>query len=261
MPRTTVTRPRHLWLFLAAWPAFAGTAGAQTLVESSAEVSFQLDVQVPNAALVSHLPPGFTLNVAAQGAAKDANLRVVFIDRMTINGPDGRPVGRGSNRLVYLIAPVRDAAGNSAQLVIGGLTEDPTYAPGPFGVYLPAETHSLRRSTASVTGPIIETQDWIFTAATGERLEMHITFERGVGNRGNPSDVRFYSAANPELYEISRQERVLDILRNVTTSPIDRVREFSFHAGGGSYAELFDGTEKTLSWDNILWVNRSVLRP
>jgi len=28
-----------------------------------------------------------------------------------------------------------------------------------------------------------------------------------------------------------------------------------------SYAKLFDGTEKLLSWDNILWIHRSVLTP
>lgn len=248
-------------LVLAGLAALAAPAHAQTMTEYSAEARFQLDVQVPDAAIRSFLPPGFTLNVSAQGPAKDANLRVIFIDRLTINGPEGRPVGDGSNRLVYMIAPVRDPAGNTAQLVIGGLTEDPADAPGPFGVYLPAATHTMRRTVSSGTGPIVESQDWVFAAATGERLEMHIEFERGVGNKGNPSEVRFYSAANPAVYQISREERVLDILRNVTTTPPDRVRSFSFRGGGGSYAKLFDGTERMLSWDNILWVNRSVLVP
>ena len=31
---------------------------------------------------------------------------------------------------------------------------------------------------------VTETQDWVFQAASGEHLEMHITFERGVSNRG-----------------------------------------------------------------------------
>ena len=90
---------------------------------------------------------------------------------------------------------------------------------------------------------------------------MHIKYERGVGNKGNPAEVRFYSAKNPSFYQISKQEQVLDILRNVTTTPPDRVKEFSFKASGGGYAKLFDGTEKVLSWDNILWINRSVLLP
>ena len=235
---------------------------AQTAVEYSSEARFQLDLHVPDAALAPFLPAGWTPNVAAQGAAKDANLRAVFIDRVSINGPDGKPAGKnGSNRLVYLVAPVKEPGGTNVQLVIGGLTEDPADAPGPFGNYLLATTHTMQRSTSSGTGPIVDSQDWVFAAPSGEHLEMHIRFERGVGNKGNAADTRFYSARNPGFYQISRQEQVLDILRNVTTTPPDRVREFSFKAGGGSYAKLFDGTERLLSWDNILWINRLVQLP
>jgi hypothetical protein len=242
---------------------FVRLAAAQTPLEYSSEARFQLDLHVPDAALAPFLPAGWTPNVAVQGPAKDANLRAIFIDRVTINGPDGKPIGKtGSNRLVYLVAPVKEPGGMNVQLVIGGLTEDPADAPGPFGNYLLATTHSMQRSTASSgSGPIIESQDWILAAASGERLEMHIKFERGVGNKTNPADTRFYSAKNPNVYQISRQEQVLDILRNVTTTPPDRVKEFSFKAGGGSYAKLFDGTEKLLSWDNILWINRLVQLP
>jgi len=241
--------------------ALVWCAHAENLVESSLEARFQLDLHVPDAALAAYLPMGFTINVAPQGAAKDANLRAVFIDRVTINGPDGKPVGKGSNRLVYLVAPVKDPSGANAQLVIGGLTEDPSDAPGPFGVYLPATTHTMQRSTSSGSGPILDSQDWVFGAATGERLELHIKYEKGVANKGNPADTKFYSAKNPAFFQISRQEQVLDILRNVTTTPPDRVKEFSFKGSGGSYAKLFDGTQKPLSWDNILWIHRSVFLP
>jgi hypothetical protein len=237
-------------------------AHAETLVESSAETRFQLDLKVPEAALKPLLPEGWTLNIAAQGAAKDANLRLVFIDRVTINGPDGKPAGKGSNRLVYLVAPVKDPAGANAQLVVGGLTEDPADAPGPFGVYLPASTHTMQRSTSSTgSSPIMDSQDWVFHAASGEHLELHIKYERGTGNRAKPADTRLYSAKNPAFFQISRQEQVLDILKNSTTNPPDRVKEFSLKASGGSYAGLFDGSEKLLSWDNILWINRSVFLP
>jgi hypothetical protein len=252
--------PSAVRVLLAA-AAMLSCATAETLVESSMETRFQLDLHVPDAALERLLPNGFTLNVAAQGPAKDANLRAVFIDRVTINGPDGKPAAKGSNRLVYLVAPVKDPAGANAQVVIAGLTEDPADAPGPFGVYLAASTHTMQRSTSSGAGPVRESQDWVFRSAGGEHLELHITYERGVAAKANPADVKFYSAKNPGFYQISRQEQVLDIMRNVTTTPPDRVQQFSFKAGGGSYAKLFDGTEKALSWDNILWIHRSVLLP
>jgi hypothetical protein len=237
-------------------------ANAQTLVESSVEARFQLDLHVPDAVLMSYLPAGWTTNIATQGPAKDANLRAVFIDRATINGPDGKPVGKtGSNRLVYLVAPVKDPSGAAVQLVIGGLTEDPADAPGPFGNYLLATTHTMQRNTSSGSGPILESQDWVFIAATGEHLELHIKYEKGVGNRTPLTDVKFYSAKNPAFYQISKQEQVLDILRNATTTPPDRVKEYSFKGSGGSYSKLLDGTEKLLSWDNIVWINRSVSLP
>src|SRR6266699_662647 len=241
--------------------AQAPVAPPASFVEFSNETRFQLDLHVPEAALAAYLPPGWTPNVATQGPAKDCNLRAIFIDRVTINDPKGAPLGKGSNRLVYLAAPVKDPNGANVQLVIGGLTEDPADAPGPFGNYLLATTHTMQRSTTSGPNGLLDSQDWVFVAATGERLEMHIKYERGVANKGNPAEVKFYSAKNPSFYQISKQEQVLDILRNVTTNPPDRVKDFSFKASGGSYAKLFDGTEKVLSWDNILWINRSVFLP
>ena len=217
-------------LFFAVVVVAVSRLGAQTLLEHSAEARFRLDLHVPQAALDAYLPAGWASNVAAQGPAKDAN-------------------------------PVKDPSGANQQMIIGGLTADPADAPGPFGNYLPAVTNSVQLQHSAAGAQNSDSQDWVFAAASGERIEMHIRFERGVGNRGNPSDVRFYSAKNPGFYQIPRQEQVLDILRNVTTNPPDRVKEFSFKASGGSYAKLFDGTERPLSWDNIIWLNRSVFLP
>lgn len=248
-------------LTVVALAAGASAASAQTLVENSSEVRFQLDLHVPDAALTPLLPPGFTLNVATQGPAKDCNLRAIFVDRLTINGPDGKPVGKGSNRLVYLAAPVKDASGANAQVVIGGLTADASDAPGPFGNYLLATTASAKRTIAGEGLGVTETQDWVFKAASGEQLELHITFERGVANRGNASDTKFYSAKDVSKVQISKQAQVLEILRNPTTNPPDKVKAFSFKGAGGSYAKLFDGTEKPVSWDNVVWMDRSVTVP
>ena len=148
---TSLRRVRSL-LAVGAWVCIAQPAGAQTLVESSAEARFQLDLHVPDAALMSFIPSGWTPNVSTRGPAKDANLRAIFIERMTINGPEGRPVGDGSNLLVYLTVPATNPSGDNVQLVIGGITEDPADAPGPFGVYLQATTHTLRRTTTSGAG-------------------------------------------------------------------------------------------------------------
>ena len=239
-----------------------GWARAQMLLENSMETRFQIDLKVSNAALLSFFPVGFTSNVATQGPPKDCNLRLVFIDRVTIQDPDGKPMGKGSNRQALLVAPAKDPSGNAVQLVIGELTADPDDAPGFLGNSLLATTHDMRRTTvATGPGPVIETQDWAFAAKSGEHLEMHIKYERGPGMYMPLSDVRYYSAVNPTNYQISHQEQVLDILRNTTTTPPDRVKEFTLKTNGGSYDKLFDKTVKVLSWDNILWVSRAVSNP
>lgn len=242
--------------------AVAVAASAQTLVEKSVEARFQIDLKVPDATLKTFLPPGFTSDVASKGPAKDCNVRLVFMDRITVNGPDGKPIGKGTSQLAYFVAPVKDSTGAASQLVIGGITDNADDAPGPFGNYLLATTHVMRRTTSLGTaGTILDTQDWDFAAQSGEHLEMHIVFERGTGNRGKPTDIKFYSAKNPADYRISHEERVLDILRNTTTNPPDRVKKFSLKISGGSYKPFSIQNDKVLSWDNILWIDRSISTP
>ena len=254
-------------VFLSALLGLACTlvpARAETPIESSAETRFQLDLQVPDAAIKSFLPAGWTMNVSTSGNAKDCNLRLIFVDRLTINGPDGKPVGKGSQRYVYLELPVKDAQGEATRLVIGGITESEG-APGPFGNYLPAVTQSMQRDVSTVgsngAGVVLETQLWAFRAASGEFAEMQVTFERGVNTRNPIADTKFVSAKDPTVALISRQEQVLDVVRNTTTNPPDRVRKFSLKAGGSTWSKIFDGTERMLSWDHILWVNRMLLKP
>ena len=50
----------------------------------------------------------------------------------------------------------------------------------------------------------------------------------------------------------AKQEQVLEILRNPTTNPPDKVKAFSFKGAGGSYAKLFDlgtiGNKNRVRW-------------
>src|SRR5258708_4539898 len=136
--------------FVAAQASAPGATSGR-VIEYSNETRFQLDMKVPDAAVAAYLPPGWTLNVSTQGAAKDCNLRAIFIDRATINGPDGRPAGKGSSRVIWLAAPVKEPGGANVQLIIGGLTDEPADAPGPFGNYLLAATHAMQPTPTGST--------------------------------------------------------------------------------------------------------------
>src|SRR5580692_9250259 len=136
--------------------AFSGaTANAQTLIEQSAEVRMQLDLAVSPVALKALLPDGWEPFVAASGAAKDCNVRLIFVDRIDINRPDGAPAG--TEQMVYFASPIKKAGSNNmaGQMVIDGITANAKNAPGPFKVYQAATSYRVERSTHATAGGTI----------------------------------------------------------------------------------------------------------
>lgn len=235
-------------------------AQAETFVEQNAEFRMQLDFVAPDAALRKFLPPGWEPNIATQGPAKDCNLRLIFIDRVDITDEKGQATG--SSRLVYLAVPVKQTgAGNNGQMIIAGLTSDPKDVPGPFGNYQLATSHKMDRSVAGGSGrDTLMEENWEFVAASGERLEVHLKYERAPA-RKLTQEVKFFNPANPASYQIFKVDSGIDIMRNATVPVKDRVKEFSYKASGGRLDPLFDGSEKVVSIDSFHWYNRGVYTP
>ena len=252
---------RHV---LALWTAVAafGTAGqahAQTLIEQAAEFRMQIDFVVPDAALRKFLPSGWEPAIATQGPAKDCNLRVIFIDRADITNAEGQPTG--TNRLVYLAAPVKQTGtSNAGQMIIAGLSADAKEVPGAFATYELATSHSMSRSLKDDGKITTGEETWSFVAASGERLDAHIKYERGPARKGS-QEVKFFSPGNPTSYQIFKVESGIDIMRNATVPIRDRVTEFSYKISGGRLSAMFDGTEKVVSLDSFHWYNRSIYQP
>jgi hypothetical protein len=233
-------------------------ANAQNLVEQSAEARMQIDFHVPDAALKAMLPAGVEPAIAATGAAKDANLRMIFIDRIAVTAPDGAPAGSG--QMVYLAIPIKQPPTTTvAQMLIFGMTGDPKEAPGPFGVYQLATTHHMERATTADAQAQV-TENWDFTAAGGEHMELHLKYDRGIGRKAS-NETKFFSSVNPSFYQIFKVDQNLDIMRNATITVPDKVKEFQYKATGGKIAALFDGTERVLSIDCLSWYNRAIYLP
>jgi hypothetical protein len=235
-----------------AWPAHA-----ETLVENSAEARMQIDFHVPDAALKAMLPAGADPAIATQGAAKDANLRMIFIDRISVTGPDGAPKATG--QMVYLAIPIKQPNNTVAQMLIHGLTSDAGEAPGPFGVYQLATAHRMERSTIADAQALTKEQ-WDFTAASGEHMELRLQYTRGAGRRAS-NETKFFSSVNPNFYQIFKVDQTLDIMRNATITVPDKVKEFQYKASGGKIAALFDGSERVLSIDCLSSYNRAIYLP
>jgi hypothetical protein len=248
-------------VILAGFMGLAAMANAQTLVEQSAEVRMQLDLAVSGQALKALLPDGWEPFVASSGPAKDCNIRMIFVDRVDITGPDGAPVG--TNQMVYLASPIKKSGSNemAGQMVIDGLTANAKDAPGPFNVYQAASNYRVERSTHAASGePITSDETWDFTGANGEHMALHLTYERGVARKLS-AETKFFSAADPNSYQIWKIDQGLDIMRNATVAVKDRVKTFELKASGGKVGRLFDGTERVDSVDALHWYNRAVSSP
>jgi hypothetical protein len=57
--------------------------------------------------------------------------------------------------------------------------------------------------------------------------------------------VRCYHPRDPSKFQIFKTDQAIDIMKNPTTNPPDHIGKFSYKAGGGKIAALFDGTEKS----------------
>src|SRR5262249_26274697 len=85
---------------------------------------------VNDAALQKLLPAGWETAIATQGPAKDANLRLIFIDRVDVTNPDNTP--KTTDQLVYIAIPVKQTGTtNAGQMIINGLVSDAKGAPRP----------------------------------------------------------------------------------------------------------------------------------
>jgi len=230
-----------------------------TVLAQSTEYRFQMDFHVSDAALAKLLPPGWVSNAATQGAAKDANIRLIFIDAGNVAGPDGKLLGKGKDLMVYLAAPVKQAAGpGNGQMILSGIAQNDTDA--AFGVMDKATTAKASRTIMTVSGVTMVTEDWDFAAANGEHATLHVQYTRAPANLGGGA-VNFYNPADPSAVQIFKTQQTTDVTRNDTTTPPDRVMEFSYKAGGGKFAALFDGSEKPLSWDSQPIYNRTIGTP
>jgi hypothetical protein len=240
--------------------ALVRTAAAQSPLESSAEVRLQLDFQVADAAIKKVLPAGWETDVATSGGAKDCNLRMIFVDRVDIDGPDD--AAKATSQLVYLEVPVKNpGSGLAGRMVIDGLVANPADAPGPFKVYKAAASYRMDRATSAKSGQPPEiVEDWDFTAANGAHMGLHLKYQRGVARKAG-GELKLFSGAEPSYFQLIKNAQGLDPMRNVTVPAPDLVKEFGYTASGGELGALFDGKERVISIDTIQWNNRSISLP
>lgn len=239
--------------------ALALTAGARAETHTENVVAEQrtyVFLQVAQAAAQAFIPQGWTLNPAAMGPTKDANLILVWIDRKLALTPDGKPLQSGTNRLLVLLAPVRSPSGDAVNMVVGGYSMDPAGAPGAYKLYGagPVTVDRIEKGNGSVD------ESWSAKGPDGSGATLHVAFTRAVPVASS-FDLRIFSAAEPTFYRMYRGDQVVDFVRSVNTG-VDRVQSVQLKAiGSGKLATALNGSEKIIAINTMPFYRRNTYLP
>jgi len=241
----------------------APAAQAETQTENIvAEMRTYLYLQIAPNTVQSFLPSGWTSSPVTNGPAKDANFVVLFLDRKLGLTPDGKPLQAGTNRLLVVIVPSKNAkTGEVANMIVGGYSTDPLGSPGAYKVYGPGTVSVDRAEHGSAGGLDAKVDEtWVAKGQDGNELDLHVSFTRGVPALSS-FDVHNYSAADPAFYRIYRGEQVVDVLRSVNTG-VNHVQTIELKAkGSGKLAMALNGSEKIIAITALPFYKRLTFLP
>ena len=219
------------------------TASAQNVTEWSSETRTGLAFRVKADVLARLLPPGWVSVPSMAPGTPGANLNVTMMERAIVLDPQGKPVRSGSSRYVVLGVPAKNTqTGQTNTIIVGGLSPE---GAGAYGVYLTATAAHLERTTSGEAEGAARVQEaWEFSAASGERIDLRLTYRRGTATKAHVDSV-VRSAITPEFQRTYRIDQATDVLRSASTP--DRVEQLTFRATGPTLAALFDGSEALLA--------------
>jgi hypothetical protein len=181
------------------------------LVERNVEARTVLALQVDERELERFVPERWTSAPAGAGPSSGANLNVILSDRLLVQDRVGSSVPMGSlNQLAVLAVPADHAYSRARGVIIAfGLSASPEGAPGPDGVFMSADAAKFERTVAADSqGLRIVQEQWLFSSADGERLQVQLKQSRGIPIRSTPT-TRAWSGLDPTSYRTYRADQGL----------------------------------------------------
>jgi hypothetical protein len=238
----------------AAYPALA----QEKLVGTYGEVRTVLAFKMTEAALQKFVPAGWQSDPFNTGPSKGANVLLVLIDALTVQGPDGKPQDTAQGAVLVLLAK-KTGTEATVPMVFAGLMSSASNVPGAYGTFELAKTTIARTTRTDPEGKSSADESWDFSANDNTGISVQLQFARAPTAR-TKSEMRVYSAKVPDFYRIYRIEQAPDVVRSSETG-VDRVQKVSFKISGANIAPLFDGSEKLVSIVSIPWYTRQVFLP
>jgi hypothetical protein len=198
------------------------------------------------------LPTGWESTPLADGV----NLQLVFAESILVRYADGKT--DGNERVATWVMPAKrkDSDQNGA-LVIGGFISSKEKAPGPYGVWSPAASADLTRSSSvTIDGQLSIGETWRFGSIDGDKIDFEVEFYRGPLSYAK-AEAKVFSSAKDGFFRIYRIEQASEAL--FVGNP--RFRRLSFKAEGPNVSKIFDGSERLVSVVSVPWFSRQTFLP
>jgi hypothetical protein len=229
--------------------------------EENAEHRVTVSMHVDEAQLARHLPKPWQINIPTDGVNKGFNLQLEFRDRILDLDEHRRPVAGGNERGLVILVPAKNPTTNEAGLrVIREFTANPNFLPGLYNNSKLLSRMDLTQSiVAKGTEPGIATEIWELEEPGGGIASLRFEYERGIPKRVNRS-YNMYGSDDPTLTRIYKTDQGRDAVIDVAGG-IDRTRNFSLKMTLAEFAHLFDGSERMVSVETIVWYVREVFNP
>jgi hypothetical protein len=247
-----------LFLFVALFPT---KTSAETLVESSVESRLILAFQVQESELQSWLPAPWQVNPATAGPTKDANLSIVFVQKLLNETPESKPSpSGGTTRYVVLTVPAKHAqTGEESVFVIRVYMTDNERIPGPFKNAVKVDMRREFTMKGENLSPGTESDDWEMKEAGGGIIMVHFSNQRSVLTR-TKWERKIRSSIDSNLYFIYRVDQNSELLRSVP-SGVDRLQSYEFRSTVPELSKLLDDSAKLVSITAIPWFVLQVSQP
>lgn len=238
---------------LLAAPLFAQEKPAGSNVDTRLGMSFK----VADAAVRKFVPEGWEISPATSGPSQGANVSVSIVNMVSAYDADGKPTT--PYRGVAFVVPVKKKGTDATVPMVAAGLFTSNYAPGAYGVFLPARITIDHKTGVGLDGKTTVGQTWQLRAEGGHSIDIHVEYVAGVP-AVSKLEQRVYSAAKPDFFRIYRFEQATEVVRSVPLN-VDRVSRVSFKATGDKFGMLFDGSEQLVSVTAIPWYSRQVSLP
>jgi hypothetical protein len=210
----------------------------ETLSDRVTDSRIVLDFKANSDELSKLVPGPWDISEFETGAAKGANLQVLFYDRVT--QLDGKNKSMGAPyRFVVLAANVKPHGKPDTASVVFKIFADSggERVPGPYanGVLATIERQiAIIQKTGS---PERHKEEWLVQSAPRQSLQLRMTWDADQPVR-HLEEAHIYSSVKTDFYRIYRPDAVTEIAKSEADG-INRIKAFAFSAKIPEYAPLF----------------------